>query len=73
MNCHLYIGTKIEPLKLDLDEIFLSRELQFSKVRSVMLNTDETILMPGTGYFGETAVKQAIYIKYQPDHDSDEM
>ena len=32
----------------------------FSKVRSAKLNTDVTILMPSTDYFGETAVKQDI-------------
>ena len=31
-----------------------------SKVRSAKLNTDVTILMPGTDYFGETALKQDI-------------
>ena len=29
----------------------------FSKVRSAKLNTDVTILMPGTDYFGETTLK----------------
>ena len=29
----------------------------FSKVRSATLNIDVTILMPGTDYFGETALK----------------
>ena len=29
-----------------------------SKVRSAKLNTDVTILMPGTDYFGKTALKQ---------------
>ena len=32
----------------------------FSKVQSAKLNTDVTILMPGTDYFGETALKQDI-------------
>ena len=31
-----------------------------SKGRSAKLNTDVTILMPGTDYFGETALKQDI-------------
>ena len=31
-----------------------------SKVRSAKLNTNVTILMPGTDYFGETALKQDI-------------
>ena len=37
-----------------------------SKVRSAKLNTDITILMPGTDYFGETALKQDIM---QKSHD----
>ena len=32
----------------------------FFKERSAKLNTDVTILMPGTDYFGETALKQDI-------------
>ena len=32
----------------------------FSKVRSAKLNTDVKMLMPGTDYFGETALKQDI-------------
>ena len=32
----------------------------FSKVRSAKRNTDVKILMPGTDYFGETALKQDI-------------
>ena len=36
-----------------------SRE-SFSKVRLAKLNTDVTISMPGTDYFGETALKQHI-------------
>ena len=32
----------------------------FSKVRSANLNNDITILMPGTDFFGETALKQDI-------------
>ena len=31
-----------------------------AKVRSAKLNTDVRILMPGTDYFGETALKQDI-------------
>ena len=52
------------PLKLaettDLDPIFLSREMLFRTVRSAKLSTDITILMPGTDYFGETALEQDI-------------
>ena len=32
----------------------------FSEVRSAKLNTDVTILMPSTDYFGETALEQDI-------------
>ena len=32
----------------------------FSKVRSAKLNTGVKISMPGTDYFGETALKQDI-------------
>ena len=32
----------------------------FSKVPSAKINTDETILISSTGYFGETALKQDI-------------
>ena len=32
----------------------------FSKVLSAKLNTDVKILMPGSDYFGETALKQGI-------------
>ena len=46
---------------LDLDQIFLSRELLFQG-RSTKLNTDETILMAGTEYFGETAVQPRDHI-----------
>ena len=31
----------------------------FSKVRSAKLNIDAKIFMPGTDYFGETALKQS--------------
>ena len=37
-------------------------ESRFSKVQSDKLNTDETILMPGTEYFGQTAVQQRDHI-----------
>ena len=39
---------------------FLESRNAFSKVRSAKLNTDVKILMPGTDYFGETALKQDI-------------
>ena len=35
----------------------LAETRSFCKVRSAKLNTDVTILMPGTDYFGETALK----------------
>ena len=34
----------------------------FSKVRSAKLNTDVKLSMPGTHYFGETALKQDRHI-----------
>ena len=39
---------------------FLKSRNAFSEVRSAKLNIDVTILMPGTDYFGETALKQDI-------------
>ena len=39
---------------------FLESRVAFSKVRSAKLNTDVTISMPSTDYFGETALKQDI-------------
>ena len=38
----------------------------FSKVRSAKLNIDVKILMPGTDYFGETALKQDIIYLLTP-------
>ena len=35
---------------------------RFSKVQSAKLNTDETILMAGTEYFGETSVQPRDHI-----------
>ena len=37
-------------------------ESSFSKVQSAKLNTDETILMAGTEYFGKTAVQPRDHI-----------
>ena len=37
-------------------------ESRFSKVQSAKLNTDETILMAGTEYFGQTAVQPLDHI-----------
>ena len=37
-------------------------ESSFSKVQSAKLNTDETILMAGTEYFGQTAVQPRDHI-----------
>ena len=40
-----------------------------SKERSAKLNTNVTILMPGTDYFGETALKQDITYPSTPGGD----
>ena len=50
------------PLKLDLDPIFLSRELLSQGTKSATLNTDATILMAGTAYFGQIAVQPRDHI-----------
>ena len=39
---------------------FPESRVAFSNIRLAKLNTDETILMPSTDYFGETALKQDI-------------
>ena len=39
----------------------------FSKVRSAKLNTDLTVLMPDTDYFGETALKQDITCQHHAE------
>ena len=59
-----YGSMSLSSLELDLDPIFLSREMLFRTVRSAKLSTDITILMPGTDYFGETALKQDIAKPY---------
>ena len=54
----------LEPAQTRPRSNFPESRAAFSKVRSAELNTDGTILMPGTDYFGETAVKQVINITY---------
>ena len=51
------------PLELaETRPIFLSREMLFQE--SAKLNTDETIWMAGTEYFGETAVQPLDHITF---------
>ena len=45
------------PVPLFIQIQFSESRVSFSQVLSTRLNTDETILMPGTDYFGETALK----------------
>ena len=47
----------LEPAETRPRSNFFWVESFFSKVQSAKLNTDETILMAGTGYSGETAVQ----------------
>ena len=44
----------------DFRSNFPESRVSFSKVPSAKLNSDETILISSTGYFGETALKQDI-------------
>ena len=55
-----YGSTPLEPAETGPRSNFPEWRVAFSKVRSAKLNTDETMLMPGTDYFGETALKQDI-------------
>ena len=50
----------LEPAETKPTSNFPESTNVFSKVRSANLNTDVTILIPGTDYFGETALKQDI-------------
>ena len=56
----VYGSSPLEPAETRLRSIFPESRVALSKVRSAKQNTDETILMPGTDYFGETALKQDI-------------
>ena len=55
-----YGSMSLEPAETIPRYNFAESRNAFSKVRSAKLNTDVTILMPGTDYFGETALKQDI-------------
>ena len=52
-----YGSRPLEPTVARPRSNFPAARNAFSKVRSAELNTDVTILMPGTDYFGETALK----------------
>ena len=45
----------------------------FSKVRSAKLNTDVTILMPGTDYFGENRLALKLTRHHTPVNTSDHL
>ena len=52
-----YGSRPLEPTEARPRSNFPAARNAFSKVRSAGLNTHVTILMPGTDYFGETALK----------------
>ena len=52
-----YGSMPLEPAETRPRYNFPESRNAFSNVRSAKLNTDVTILMPGTDYFGETALK----------------
>ena len=53
-----YGSTPLEPDETRPKSNFPESRVAFSNVRSAKLNTDQTILMPSTDDFGETALKQ---------------
>ena len=55
-----YGSMALEPAKTRPRSNFPVR-VAFSQVRSAKLNTDVTIFMPDTDYFGETALKDGAY------------
>ena len=55
-----YRSKPLEPAETRPRSNFPESTNAFSKVRSAKLNTDVTISMPSTDYFGETALKQDI-------------
>ena len=55
-----YGSTPLEPPEARPKSNFPESRVAFSNVRSAKLNTDETISMPSTDHFGETALKQDI-------------
>ena len=52
-----YGSAPLEPAETSPRFNFPESRVSFSKVRSAKLDTDETILMPGTDYFDEAALK----------------
>ena len=52
-----YGSTPLQPAETRPKSNFPESRVAFSNVRSAKLNTDETILMPSTDHFGETALK----------------
>ena len=61
-----YGSMPLEPAETTPRSNFPESTNAFSKVRSAKLNTDVTILMPRTDYFGETALKQGITYLFAP-------
>ena len=57
-----YGAMPLEPAETRPRSNFSESRVYFSKVQSAKLNTDETILMAGTEYFGETAVQPRDHI-----------
>ena len=55
-----YGSTPLEPAETRPKSNFPEATNAFSKVRSAKLNTDVTISMPNTDYFGVTALTQDI-------------
>ena len=55
-----YCSMPLEPAETRPRSNFPESTNAFSKVRSAKLNTDVTILMPSTDYFGETAPQKGI-------------
>ena len=52
-----YGSVPLEPAETRPRSNFSESSVSFSKLRSAKLNTDVTISMPGTDYFGETSLK----------------
>ena len=53
-----YGSRPLEPAETRPRSNFPESTIAFSKVRSAKLNADVIFKMPGTDYFGETALKQ---------------
>ena len=58
--CVTYDSIPLEPAETRPRSNFPESKNAFLKVRSAKLNTDVTILMPSTDYFGKTAPKKGI-------------